>query len=134
MKMLVSVVAIIIALGVLSVAATGEHENRALTRGKTGEFTLTTKTKIGGVYLKPGNYLVRHRIEGTSHRIHFSWLKGASNPLGLVQVVEWPVEVACRVEPLEAKTSSTALTLKYEGGVPRITRIEIRGENVAHVF
>lgn len=134
MRMWSSVAAVIIAVGMVGVATGTEHKGQALSIGKTGEFTLTAKTKIGGVALKPGKYLVRHRVEGTRHRIHFSWLKGASNPAALVQVVEWPVEVACRVEPLEAKASSTALFLNYENGVPRITRIEIRGERVAHVF
>ena len=132
MKMLSLVVAVILALGMVGTAYGTEHKGK--TFGKTGEITLTTKTKIGGVALKPGSYLVRHRVEGTSHRIHFSWLKGASNPLAPVQVVEWPVEVACRVEPMGAKASSTALFLSYDSGVPRITRIEIKGERVAHVF
>lgn len=134
MRVLASVVVVIIALGTVGVAAGTEHEARTTTVGKTGEFTLTTRTKIGGVALKPGKYLVRHRIEGASHRIHFSWVKGASNPLAPVQVVDWPVEEACRIEPLSAKASSTSLFLTYESGIPRITRIEIRGENVAHVF
>lgn len=134
MKALSLIFAVIIALGTVGVAAGTEHKDKALPVGKTGEITLTTRTKIGGVALKPGRYLVRHRVEGTSHRIHFTWLKGASDLFAPVKAVEWPVEEACRVEPLSAKASSTSLFLTYESGVPRITRIEIRGERVAHVF
>jgi hypothetical protein len=35
---------------------------------------------------------------------------------------------------MNAKASQTAVTMSTEGGTRRITRIEIAGENVAHVF
>lgn len=134
MRVLSLVLAVVIVAGAVGIAAGTEHKDKTGTVGKTGEITLTTKTKIGGVALRPGRYLVRHRVEGTSHRIHFTWLQGASDLSAPVKAVEWPVEEACRLEPLPAKASSTSLFLTYESGVPRITRIEIGGESVAHVF
>jgi hypothetical protein len=42
--------------------------------------------------------------------------------------------VKCRVEPLEGKASETTLHLLNEEGGQRLTKVLIRGENVAHVF
>lgn len=43
-------------------------------------------------------------------------------------------EVKCRLEPMSAMASQTAVTVSTQGGVRRITRIEIQGENVANVL
>jgi hypothetical protein len=43
-------------------------------------------------------------------------------------------EVECKLEPLNAKVKRTQVVFAEEHGAKRITRIEIRGENVAHLF
>lgn len=43
-------------------------------------------------------------------------------------------EIKCKIEPLNQKVQQTAVTISTEGGVRRVTRIEVAGENVAHVF
>ena len=43
-------------------------------------------------------------------------------------------EVKCKLEPLAKEVGTTTLYGDTEGGVFRISRIEVAGENVAHVF
>lgn len=43
-------------------------------------------------------------------------------------------EIVCKTEPLGKKVEETAVHSEERDGVRTITRIEIRGENVAHVF
>lgn len=104
--------------------------------GKKGDITLSKETKVGDVTLKPGHYQMQHRVVGTDHMIHFTELKGMDNPYypaGPTGVAH-PGEMKCRLEPMATKASKTAVYVEDEGGVRRITKIEIRGENVAHVF
>jgi len=43
-------------------------------------------------------------------------------------------EIKCKMEPLNQKATQTTVSFSEEGGARRVTRIEIAGENVAHVF
>ena len=40
----------------------------------------------------------------------------------------------CKVEPLAKKVSQTAVYTTTEGTGSRVTKVEIGGENVVHVF
>ena len=93
--------------------------------GKTGEITFSQETKIGDVVLPPGDYRFAHRTSGDDHFVRFTQVKGKAREFG---------EIKCQIEPLQEKVSHTAVTTTNEGGMRRITRIEVAGENVAHVF
>lgn len=126
-------VAAIVALGVSFAAAADQQVVKV---GKKGEIKFTQDTQVGDLTLKPGHYQMQHRVEGEDHMIHFTELKMAHNPYypsGPTGTAH-PGEVKCRLEPMNAKASETRVTVNTEGGVRRITRIEIAGENVAHVF
>ena len=43
-------------------------------------------------------------------------------------------EIKCTVEPLSQKVKQTAVYIDNASGTRRVTRIEVAGENVAHVF
>ena len=45
-----------------------------------------------------------------------------------------PGEVRCRLEHLKAKVKQTAVYTLIEGGVQRLSKVKIAGENVAHLF
>ena len=102
--------------------------------GKKGDITLSQETRVGDLTLKPGHYEIQHRVVGKDHMIHFTELKGGNpyspNPTGTAH----PGEIKCRLEPMATKASETAVYTEEEGGMRRITKIEIKGENVAHVF
>lgn len=93
--------------------------------GKTGEITFSQETRIGDVVLPPGAYRFAHRASGDDHFVKFMETKGKARDFG---------EIKCQIEPLTGKVSRTAISMTDEGGTRRITRIEVRGENVAHVF
>lgn len=95
--------------------------------GKTGNVHLDQETKVGDLVLHPGDYRFVHRVEGEEHFVHFTELKALGRD-------EHPGEVKCQLESLGKKASQTAITTKDDGGTRRITRIEVAGENVAHVF
>ncbi len=93
-------------------------------------------TEPQGVEKEASHYQMQHRVDGSDHMIHFVELKGMHNPShpGGPTGTAHPREVKCRLEPMSTKASQTVVTMSTEGGLRRITRIEIRGENVAHVF
>lgn len=114
-------------------AIAAEHEH-ALKVGKTGEVTFDKETKVGDLTLKPGRYKMQHRVDGSDHFVHFTeWTKGR-------YVAETgtpkahPGEVKCRIEPLSKKVSRTMVYMVDEGGVSRLTKVAVGGENVAHLF
>ena len=98
--------------------------------GKNGDITLSQETMVGDVKLPAGDYQVKHRVEGSDHLIHFKQLY--SHKTGGVKA--HPGEIKCKLEPLNQKVTQTAVFLDKEDGTMRITRIEISGENVAHLF
>lgn len=110
-----------------------EHEH-ALKVGKTGEVTFDKETKVGDLTLKPGRYRFQHRVEGDDHFVHFTeFTKGIrAGESGAPKA--HPGEVKCRIEPLSKKVSQTTIYSVDEGATKRVTKVEVGGENVAHVF
>lgn len=128
----------------------GQHEHKAakLAVGQKGEITLTTQTMIADITLKPGRYYIEHRVEETlqprrvaAHFIHFTEMtpkehqkrQAARDALGEYAVAH-PGEIQCELEALPKNASKTTVFTTTENGIRRITRIEIAGENMAHIF
>lgn len=116
-----------------SAAIAAEHEH-AMKVGKTGEITFAQETQVGDVTLKPGRYKFQHRVEGSDHFVHFTqWTK--PYPVGSSGTPKaHPGETKCRIEELSKKVSQTTVYTSSESGVNRITKVEVGGENVAHLF
>lgn len=126
------VVLLILLAGTLAVAG----ESNSIKVGKKGDIMLSKETKVGELTLKPGHYQIQHRVVGTDHMIHFTELKGMDNPYyqtGPTGAAH-PGEIKCRLQPMATKASRTVVYAQDEGGIRRITKVEIKGENVAHVF
>lgn len=130
---------VILAVGMASlmfVNVAAAADQQVIKVGKKGEIMFDQETKVGDVTLKPGHYQLQHRVEGSDHLVHFTEFKGmhgymqGRGPSGIAH----PGEVKCRLEPLPAKASQTKVSLNTANGERRITRIEIAGENVVHVF
>ena len=119
-----------------SAASPREQELRV---GRSDDVSFTRDVRVGEVTLKPGKYRVRHRVEGTDHFVHFETLvtttpSAQKIATGLAIPAGEAGEVKCRLEPLGAKVQKTTLHLLSEEGGQRLTKVFIRGENVAHVF
>jgi len=133
---LLSTAVMVTGMLLLSITAAIADDQQVIKVGKKGEVRLSEDTQVGDLTLKAGDYQMQHRVEGSNHMVHFTELKGMHNPSapsGPTSVAH-PGEVKCRLEPMSAKAKQTSVTMSTEGGVHRITRIEIAGENVAHVF
>jgi hypothetical protein len=135
-------------LGAGTPLAAQQRITAELAIGENGEFIIATETKIAGITLEPGRYSVAHRVEGTvtprrvsGHYIHFTQVapdahlrrRSARNAIGEYTVAH-PGEIECQVEPLARKARKTTILTSVVDGSPHITRIEIAGEVVAHVF
>lgn len=139
----------LLSAGALLGAAQHEHQTAVLAVGDhNDEVTLTTETRIADITLKPGRYYIDHRVEGTlrprrveAHYIHFTEVtsevrqrrQAARNALRGSPVAH-PGDIECTLEALTKPASKTTIVTTEEDGIRRITRIEIAGENVAHVF
>lgn len=112
-------------------AAAQEHSHQSMGMGevqkigKTGEFKFSQAHKIGETVLQPGTYRFVHRTAGDEHFVKFTLTSKPDRELR---------EIKCQVAQLDHKVSDTSITTVDEGGIKRITRIEVRGENVAHIF
>lgn len=114
-------------------AVAAEHEH-ALKVGKTGDVTFSKQTTVGDMTLKPGRYKFQHRVEGDDHLVHFTeWTKPYPAGSGGGPKAH-PGEVKCRIEPLSKKVSQTMVYTMDEGATQRLTKVEVGGEDVAHVF
>lgn len=107
--------------------------------GKSDDVSFSEDVRVGETLLKPGTYRVQHRVAGGEHFVHFEALAtttpsahktatGTAIPAGGVG------DVKCRLEPLAARAQATSLHLSNEDGSQRLTKLLVRGENVAHVF
>jgi hypothetical protein len=104
--------------------------------GKKGEIVFSETTQIGDVTLKPGHYLFQHRAAGDEHFVKFTelFMSQDRHAGGATTGAKDAGEIKCNVEPLKEKVNQTAVYSETVGGVKRITRITVAGENVAHVF
>ena len=129
-------------------AAQHEHQTTKQSVGQKGDVTFTKETRIADITLKPGRYFIEHRVEETlqprrvmTHYVHFTEVtpaehlkrQAARDAVGEYAVAH-PGEIECEVQALPKKASKTTIFTTTENGIPRITRIEIAGENMAHVF
>ena len=106
--------------------------------GKTDDITLSSITKVGTLTLQPGHYILRHKASLGSHAMHFVSFTPYSGG-GKVRTYYGSYRsdvgaVECKVEPLNAKVKKTQAFFAEENGMKRISKIEIKGENVAHLF
>lgn len=116
-------------------AVAGENEH-ILKVGKKGDVAFSKETQVGELTLRPGRYIFQHRTEREEHFVHFTEVIKASPYSGTGGGAEkaHPGEVKCRLEPLTKKVKETTLYYNREGGANRLTKAEVAGENVAHIF
>jgi hypothetical protein len=129
------VVAAALAVAFVTTSA-AQGKEQASKVGKKGEIALSEQTMVGNLTLKPGVYIFQHRVEGEDHFVHFTKVTEKTPYSGTSSGVPkaHPGYLKCELERLNKKVDTTAVYTIEEGGMRRITRIEIAGENVAHIF
>ena len=114
-------------------AAAGDEHNMKV--GKRGEISLGTETKVGDVTLEPGRYKFQHFTNGSDHSMRLrEWTEDNPYSGSGAMPRDNVAEVECRLERLNEKVRRTTARLIEEEGTRRLIRLEIAGENVAHIF
>lgn len=103
------------------------QEQQPVMVGKKGEVSFAFETKVGELTLRPGVYKFQHRVDKGGHYVRFT-------ELGKRGIREVAGEVKCAIEPVGEESSRTVVYSIDERGTRRVTRIEVKGENVVHVF
>ncbi|MGC2197431.1 MAG: hypothetical protein WA628_22345 [Terriglobales bacterium] len=86
----------------------------------------TGNVRIGDVLLPPGDYEVRHQMEGQNHVMIF-------HKLGTRKPVE--ARVKCSLVPLPEKSNQTAKTFVVNAANEQVLQgIVFRGDSAKHVF
>lgn len=137
--LLLSMVVMVAATLVLGTTVAAAADQQVIKVGKKGEIDFDQPTQVGDVTLPAGHYVLQHRVSGSDHFVKFVGAKemqhaGSSMTMPMQMGPTTTKEIKCRVEPLNQKVEQTAAIIDTEGGVRRIIRVEVAGENVAHVF
>lgn len=116
-----------------------QGKTQAIETGKRGESTLSQPTKVGDTVLQPDTYVVQHRVSGSDHFVRFVELKEVQDWNGIGGPITYTEdqkagEIPCRIEPAANPIKKTAIFTITENGTVQITKIVIKGENVAHLF
>lgn len=120
--LLSSIAALVLVLGVTDDAAAKAYEQTSKV-GKKSEITLRADSRVGDQVLVAGRYRVQHRTEGEEHFVRF---------IRLYDRQRAETDVKCRVEPEARKIRQTSVHVDTAGGMRRITRIAVKGENRSH--
>lgn len=100
---------------------------------------MSSRLRLGDITLPAGTYVVQHRVAGDDHFVKFVGAKqmhhaGSSMTMPMQVGPTTTKEIKCAVESLNQKAKQTAVTIDTGDGQAKVTRIQVRGENVAHVF
>jgi|SRR5581483_560060 len=126
----------VIAVGILAARGFASEADK-LFPGKVeskAEIRLSSKTRFSGFTLPPGRYVLEHRIDGSEHTMTFIQVRAGNTLRSAPTHKVVPVRVRCSLEPLPGKVKKTAFYSVAEGDANRAVRLEIKGENVAHIF
>jgi hypothetical protein len=122
-KVLAVILASFIALLCAGSAVAGQDEMKG---SKKTNITLSKPAQVGDVTLPAGQYVFQHLVSGGQHIAQFVGPQGETS--------KKTVKVRCTNEPLKQKATQTSVVVESVGGVDKVTRIEIAGEDVAHVL
>ena len=133
--LLLGIVVMVAATVVLSITIATAADQQVIKIGKKGEVIFNQPTQVGDITLSPGHYVLQHRVSGDDHFVKFVSAKaGATMTMTMPMGETTTKEIKCAVEPLNQKVTQTTVHIDTSSGSRKVTRIEIAGENVAHVF
>lgn len=137
--LVLSTAVMVAAIVMLSITIAAAADQQVIKVGKKGDMVFQEPTQVGDITLPPGHYVFQHRVSGNDHFVKFVGAKemkhaGSSMTMPMQIGPTTSKEIQCTVEPLNQKVQQTAVHLDTSSGVRKVTRIEVAGENVAHVF
>lgn len=109
--------------------------------GKIGHVTISVPVKVGNAILPVGDYEVKHVSAQKEHFVEFIRVVEIPNPAwamrrppqGTPRYERQKIaEANCTLEPMAKKAGKT--TVVISSNEARLTRLQIKGEDVAHVF
>ena len=122
-------------LTLITVVTLAAAQDQVIKVGKKADIELSQETKVGEIVLMPGHYRIQHRVSGSDHFVQFLQYKGHRTITSRGPATEVAVgEIKCTLEPLAQKANQTAVHTIIDSGVRKVIRIEVRGEQIAHVF
>jgi hypothetical protein len=121
-KLAVAVAALLVTLFAGSAIAANQNEVKT---GKKATVALSATAQVGDITLQAGEYVFQHVVSAGQHFATFTGPKGKASATQ---------KVTCTNEQLKQRVAQTSVTMENIRGINKITRIEIAGENVAHVF
>lgn len=93
--------------------------------GKTRDLRIYEATVVADTVLKPGEYRVRHVMQGEEHIVVFLKARGSQEL----------ARVNCKMTKLDAPAKATSLTyVKQSDGSMRLRELVFRGDSEKHVF
>lgn len=125
---------LLLAGGTLAVAA-GHDSHNAIRVGKGATIQVSEPTQIGDLVLKPGTYSVKYKTVGDQHSMEVAMIAdAAASPYSYATSYKRLGEVKCQIEPVARKNQRTLVYADNTGGVRHVTKLEVGGETVAHLF
>jgi uncharacterized secreted protein with C-terminal beta-propeller domain len=119
----VALLSLILVLSAGSAIAANQDEMKA---GKKAEIALSSPAQVGDIVLPAGKYVFQHVVSAGQHVAVFV------GPMGTAS--RTTIKVKCTNEVLNQKLTRTSVTVENVDGADKVTRIEIAGENVAHIL
>ena len=117
-----------------ALAFAGQDKTNVLKTGKEGKFTLQEQAQAGNITLQPGTpYVIQHRVIDNVHYVRFAAGFTGSNETMNFAPSDIGV-IKCTVEPLNKKANETRIFTEKRPDGLHITKVEVAGENVAHIF
>jgi len=105
-----------------------------LKAGKEGKFTLDQQAQVGGITLQQGTpYVIQHTVVDGVHYVRFEEAFTGNDERTHLSPTDMGV-IKCRVEPLSEKATETRIFTEKQSDGLHITRVEVAGENVVHIF
>jgi len=131
---IINKLAVVISMA-LTLGASAYAQPNQMKVGKKGHITLTQATKVGDTVLAPGYYEIRHKHSATSHYMEFTLVTENDQNTDVQSVYDWEVvaKVPCTMESLSTPVARTSAQVSGSP-VALLSSLEIRGENVEHVF
>ncbi len=125
-KQLRTLAILIVALNVVFSTGSAVAAQNNMKADKKAEIVLSKSAQVGDVTLPAGQYISQHMVSGGQHIATFIGPNGTASAT--------TTKVKCTNEPLKQKATQTSVTVENVGGVDKVTRIEIAGEEVVHVL
>lgn len=133
---LINVLLLAMLLSAATLLVAADHGSHGVMKlGKGATISVSDTTSMGGLVLKPGIYSVRYEWDGNQHYMELTRTSAMEPGEPYSQYSAQRVgKVKCELEPAGDRIKDTAVVIDNSNGERRVSKLEVRGENVVHVF